>query len=258
MTRPNCLHTIACRLGQCFMKPAAQGMPTSSAPTLHGLGTKSTFKKPLQTKAAVTHNSNPSANPAPKQPVKQQWQHNPHAEGAIVLNESQWQRGEAKGVMPVVVDPHLAKKLRPHQSQGVQFMYECIMGMRETNRQDSGVRSCMHTASHCTVTLNFTADQAFHKAVLHDFLFILDQAIHAVILHTRLLTCTVSKTIPMLSKYLVWMRGAMHDMPTQCDLGCVPSVQLSSTSAWINEEYSVIGHSWLAGWLRLGVDNNTA
>ncbi|SRR5258708_1890527 len=33
--------------------------------------------------------------------------------------------------MPIVVDPVIAKKLRPHQREGVTFMYECVMGMRK-------------------------------------------------------------------------------------------------------------------------------
>ncbi len=64
------------------------------------------------------------------------WQHNPDAEGAVVLNKAQWtQAGDKNGVTPVVVDPHIARKLRPHQQQGVQFLYECVMGLREANRQ---------------------------------------------------------------------------------------------------------------------------
>ena len=33
-------------------------------------------------------------------------------------------------VVPVVIDPILARKLRPHQIEGVKFMYECVMAMR--------------------------------------------------------------------------------------------------------------------------------
>ena len=34
----------------------------------------------------------------------------------------------------VVVDPYIGKKLRPHQREGVQFMYNCMMGRREEGR----------------------------------------------------------------------------------------------------------------------------
>lgn len=33
----------------------------------------------------------------------------------------------------VFVPPVLAKWLRPHQREGVQFMYECVMGLKEFN-----------------------------------------------------------------------------------------------------------------------------
>ncbi|KAI4228223.1 MAG: hypothetical protein L6R36_001802 [Xanthoria steineri] len=35
----------------------------------------------------------------------------------------------------VVVDPILSKKLREHQREGVKFLYECVMGLREFNGQ---------------------------------------------------------------------------------------------------------------------------
>ena len=34
-------------------------------------------------------------------------------------------------LVDVVVDPHLSRSLRPHQREGVLFLYECVMGMRE-------------------------------------------------------------------------------------------------------------------------------
>jgi DNA repair and recombination protein RAD54B len=36
-------------------------------------------------------------------------------------------------VVDVVVDPRLVKHLRPHQREGVVFLYECVMNMREFN-----------------------------------------------------------------------------------------------------------------------------
>lgn len=33
-------------------------------------------------------------------------------------------------VVSVVIDPILARKLRPHQTEGVKFMYECVMAMQ--------------------------------------------------------------------------------------------------------------------------------
>lgn len=31
--------------------------------------------------------------------------------------------------MDVVVDPYISQHLRPHQREGVEFLYKCIMGM---------------------------------------------------------------------------------------------------------------------------------
>ena len=33
---------------------------------------------------------------------------------------------------PVAVEPHLARRLRPHQREGVQFMYDCCLGRRRS------------------------------------------------------------------------------------------------------------------------------
>ncbi|KAL0049394.1 hypothetical protein WJX82_001168 [Trebouxia sp. C0006] len=121
------------RLGHCFMKPA-QSLTTSSSAMSLLKGHTSTFKQPLNNRSAIA-NSAPGATTAARQPAKPSWQHNPDAEGAVILNKTQWD--QAKGtnrVTPVVVDPHIGRKLRPHQQHGVHFLYECVMGLREANR----------------------------------------------------------------------------------------------------------------------------
>lgn len=43
------------------------------------------------------------------------------------------QRMLSKSSLPlvdVVVDPYVAVHLRPHQKEGILFLYECVMGMR--------------------------------------------------------------------------------------------------------------------------------
>lgn len=43
----------------------------------------------------------------------------------------QWSHNTAGlPVVDVVVDPHLTSHLRPHQRDGVLFLYECVMGLR--------------------------------------------------------------------------------------------------------------------------------
>ncbi|CAL1708125.1 unnamed protein product [Somion occarium] len=60
--------------------------------------------------------------------------HDPNAEGAIVMNAptadhiSKYNKKNAP-IVPVVIDPILGRKLRPHQVEGVKFMYECVMGL---------------------------------------------------------------------------------------------------------------------------------
>ena len=52
---------------------------------------------------------------------------------------------------PVVVDPYLCRHLRPHQREGVAFLYACVMGLREPSQRgailadDMGLGcGCMH------------------------------------------------------------------------------------------------------------------
>lgn len=39
-------------------------------------------------------------------------------------------QGSESAVIDVVVDPHISQHLRPHQREGINFLYECIMGYR--------------------------------------------------------------------------------------------------------------------------------
>ena len=38
-------------------------------------------------------------------------------------------------VTPVMVDPYLCRHLRPHQREGVAFLYACVMGLREQRQR---------------------------------------------------------------------------------------------------------------------------
>ncbi|KAG0704667.1 P-loop containing nucleoside triphosphate hydrolase protein [Suillus ampliporus] len=66
--------------------------------------------------------------------------HDPEAEGAIVMKATtpeHAQRFNKKNLptVAVVVDPIIARHLRPHQIEGVKFMYECVMGLRRHEGQ---------------------------------------------------------------------------------------------------------------------------
>ncbi|KAI0723311.1 SNF2 family N-terminal domain-containing protein [Earliella scabrosa] len=76
-----------------------------------------------------------TVKPKPKGPL-----HNPDAPGAVVMKaptKEQQAKYNKKNlpVVPVVIDPVLARHLRPHQKEGVQFLYECVMGMRKHEGQ---------------------------------------------------------------------------------------------------------------------------
>ncbi|XP_067094037.1 DNA repair and recombination protein RAD54B [Osmerus mordax] len=65
--------------------------------------------------------------------------HDPLAPGALVMPRPsanhQWACNKAGlPVVDVVVDPHLTSHLRPHQREGLLFLYECILGMRAAGR----------------------------------------------------------------------------------------------------------------------------
>ena len=56
--------------------------------------------------------------------------HDPNAKGALVMKRP---RNVPKGkqIVDVVVDPILTRNLRQHQREGVAFLYECVMGIRQ-------------------------------------------------------------------------------------------------------------------------------
>ena len=56
--------------------------------------------------------------------------HDPGAPGALVMTRPE-SVPAGKQIVDVVVDPIISSSLRPHQREGVQFLYESVMGMRE-------------------------------------------------------------------------------------------------------------------------------
>ncbi|KAF9013902.1 DNA repair protein, SNF2 family [Cyathus striatus] len=58
---------------------------------------------------------------------------NPHKSLKDLLGEGQVKNGKMDKV-PVVIDPRLSKVLRPHQVEGVKFLYRCATGMVEQNQ----------------------------------------------------------------------------------------------------------------------------
>jgi DNA repair and recombination protein RAD54B len=99
-------------------------------PKATALGTKASV--PSTTKALATGLSKKPQASSSKQPTPK---FDPLAPGAIVMPRPD-ARQEAKlnpkgfPIVDVVVDPYIAQHLRPHQVEGVKFMYESVMGMR--------------------------------------------------------------------------------------------------------------------------------
>ncbi|KII92162.1 hypothetical protein PLICRDRAFT_50591 [Plicaturopsis crispa FD-325 SS-3] len=85
--------------------------------------------------APQTFYGKPAPKPAPKGPL-----HDPSAENAIVLkaptkeHEKKFNKKNLP-IVPVVLDPMIARHLRPHQVEGVKFLYECVMGLRKHEGQ---------------------------------------------------------------------------------------------------------------------------
>jgi len=77
------------------------------------------FKAPLLSNTIM-----PQRNSSIPQP-----RHDPHAPNALIMKRPD-SCPKGKQIVDVVVDPVLSKHLREHQRDGVQFLYECVMGMR--------------------------------------------------------------------------------------------------------------------------------
>lgn len=65
--------------------------------------------------------------------------HDPDAPNSLVMHRPdknhQWMFNKnCFPVVDVVIDPYLVHHLRPHQKEGIMFLYECVMGMRVNGR----------------------------------------------------------------------------------------------------------------------------
>lgn len=58
--------------------------------------------------------------------------HDPKAAGSLVFKRPE-RIPSGRQLVDVVLDPAIGKLLRPHQREGVKFLYECVMGLRDFN-----------------------------------------------------------------------------------------------------------------------------
>ncbi|KAH9830730.1 SNF2 family N-terminal domain-containing protein [Rhodofomes roseus] len=101
---------------------------------------------------------------APAKPKARGPLHDPNAEGAIVMKAPTKEHAAKHNkknlpTVEVVIDPILARRLRPHQVEGVKFLYECVMGLRKHEGQGSilademGMGKTLQTIALCWTLL---------------------------------------------------------------------------------------------------------
>ena len=81
---------------------------------------KKAFRNPIMVDTVMPHVAGPK--PAPR--------HDPDALNALVMKRPE-KVPKGKQIVDVVLDPILGKHLRDHQREGVKFLYECVMGLRD-------------------------------------------------------------------------------------------------------------------------------
>ncbi|CAG8960429.1 hypothetical protein HYFRA_00008148 [Hymenoscyphus fraxineus] len=94
------------------------------ASTSKGAGVATNFKNPLMKTSVMPQKKDGRATP----------RHDPDAPGALVMKRPK-SCPKGKEIVDVVLDPFLAQHFRDHQREGVQFLYECVMGMKDFNGQ---------------------------------------------------------------------------------------------------------------------------
>ncbi|XP_009901265.2 DNA repair and recombination protein RAD54B [Dryobates pubescens] len=117
--------------GRCFQ--AGIGTHDTVPAALSQANLKS-FCKPFKAVCQASTKENILKGPQSCKP-----RHDPSASNSLVMPKPsashQWMFNKAGlPVVDVVVDPYIANNLRPHQREGILFLYECVMGMRVSGR----------------------------------------------------------------------------------------------------------------------------
>ncbi|XP_046766268.1 DNA repair and recombination protein RAD54B isoform X1 [Gallus gallus] len=117
--------------GRCFQAGIATH---DTVPTALPQTTMKQFCKPIKSACQPSTKENILLNPQSCKP-----RHNPNDTNSLVMprpNASHQCMFNKAGlpVVDVVVDPYIANNLRPHQREGIVFLYECVMGMRVSGR----------------------------------------------------------------------------------------------------------------------------
>lgn len=119
--------------GRCFQEVQVEkDEPRSAPPPGRYLPSK-----PFCPPTMVSQKGHMASKPEEEQTCKPRY--DPLAPGALVMPRPspshQWSNNKSGlPVVDVVVDPYLTTHLRPHQRDGLLFLYECVMGMRAVGR----------------------------------------------------------------------------------------------------------------------------
>lgn len=106
--------------GSLFVKPTIQSVAGLASKSKGLTATRRMPFKPLRPKNMVANSTNGPNSTGPM--------HDPNAPNACVLLAAVQGALNGKDSTPVVLDPFLAKRMRPHQREGVKFLYGCVVG----------------------------------------------------------------------------------------------------------------------------------
>uniref|UniRef100_A0A8C8RUC6 RAD54 homolog B n=1 Tax=Pelusios castaneus TaxID=367368 RepID=A0A8C8RUC6_9SAUR len=117
--------------GKCFQTVLGT---STNVPTASSQSTQKQFHSPFKNVCKPSAKENLLKDPHNCKP-----RHDPNTPNSLVMPrptpDHQWMFNKAGlPVVDVVVDPYLVNHLRPHQKEGIGFLYECVMGMRVSGR----------------------------------------------------------------------------------------------------------------------------
>ncbi|XP_054477291.1 DNA repair and recombination protein RAD54B [Anoplopoma fimbria] len=121
--------------GRCFQEVQVEKeeLQTKAAPP----PSRSLVSKRFCSPTLLGGANHPGSQPEEEQTCRPR--HDPLAPGALVMPRPsanhQWSNNKSGlPVVDVVIDPFLTNQLRPHQRDGLLFLYECVMGLRAVGR----------------------------------------------------------------------------------------------------------------------------